>query len=149
MPYGLCTVPGCNTPAVSKLDLCTKHGGTGQCSIVGCHTSAATRTNKLCVAHGGGSKRVECTVPGCTTASQANGLCKKHSPKKFCDTLGCPHVQRSKGICKACAQLKEATDTLTELQEQKEREDLENALKGAAILAQTAKGGFFSDMTLS
>lgn len=150
MSYGPCTKHECNTPAVSNLYLCTKHGGQGPCSVEGCRTYATNRANGLCYKHGGGSKRGQCTVPGCNTLSQAFGLCKAHSPRKFCETPGCTNVQYAKGICKACARLKGATDALTDLHKQKELEDLEQALRGAEVLAKaSAQGGFFSDMTLS
>ena len=101
---GFCSVEGCATPAQPSKGLCVQHGGVtrtvcgwetgctsfavaqgrctkhyglGMCAHEDCPTPAL-KANGYCSKHGGGQKRRECSVPGCSTDAHARGVCSKH-----------------------------------------------------------------------
>eukprot|EP00729_Bicosta_minor_P006748 gene6748-biopygen7168 len=95
----VCDVDGCKTNALAR-GRCGRHGAYGWCTVDGCSTPAA-RGFEHCVAHGGGKKKKQCSVAGCTTPSNRKGLCGKHGGNKdACQIAGC--TNHSYGILKTC-----------------------------------------------
>ena len=75
----------CSVRRATPYAFCYRHNGGSKCSVPGCTT--ATKARGMCGRHG--NKR--CSHPGCTTATQADcsGLCNRHGGGYRCVMPGC------------------------------------------------------------
>ena len=75
-----------------------------QCGYEGCMKTAKGLNDKgvrACVKHGAKkTPRKRCTIEGCKSYIQNNGVCKRHGAKvKTCTIEGCKKKVQSKGLC--------------------------------------------------
>ena len=96
-PSQICEVPHCAKWRLSGPGRCCgAHGGGYRCQSLDCTNRAVSggpRPYAFCYRHNGGAI---CSVPGCTTATKARGMCGRHGNKR-CSHPGCTTATQADG----------------------------------------------------